>query len=401
MVRTTVWLFLCILVGLSASCNFREVAPLTQPNHIQKMAGIPYAEPGFASGVSACYAGAIDDMLLMAGGCNFPDLPLMAGGKKRYYKGIYVANRNVDSVFNWRKVGELPVAAAYGVSIPIPGGLIFAGGMNEEGSLSSVYRLSLSKDKQSVIMDTLPSLPFAIDNMAGVAVGKRLFLIGGNVEGKPSHSLLSAELPHLNEGWLQEPSFPGDARIQPVCAAQPAKGGTIYMWGGFAPSVGGVPATLSTDGYAYSLADRSWKQLAAPMGNDSAAVSLGGGAAVSLNDSIIICTGGVNKSIFLSALRRGEMLQKAKAAQYTKQIDSLKTVDSVYLSRPADWYCFNDKVLLYNVPRDCWTEVSRNSSLARAGAALVGCNDTLFSICGELKPGVRTPEINRLIISSY
>lgn len=57
-------------------------------------------------------------------------------------------------------------------------------------------------------MDTLHSLPFAIDNMAGVVVGERLFLIGGNVEGKPSCSLLSAELSHLNEGWLQESSFP-------------------------------------------------------------------------------------------------------------------------------------------------------------------------------------------------
>ncbi|MEG2856411.1 MAG: cyclically-permuted mutarotase family protein [Bacteroides sp.] len=365
------------------------------------MIGIPDAEPGFASGVSACYAGVIDDLLLVAGGCNFPDLPLTAGGKKRYYKGIYVANRNVDSVFNWRKVGELPVAAAYGVSIPIPGGLIFAGGMNEEESLSSVYRLRLSKDKQSVIMDTLHSLPFAIDNMAGVVVGERLFLIGGNVEGKPSCSLLSAELSHLNEGWLQESSFPGDPRIQPVCAAQSAKGGSIYMWGGFAPSVDGVPATLSTDGYAYSIVERSWKRLAMPTGSDSVSVSLGGGGAVSLDDSLIICTGGVNKSIFLSALRRGEMLQKAKAAQCTKQIDSLKAVDSVYLSRPADWYCFNDKVLLYNVLRDSWTELSQSTSLARAGAALVGCNDTLFSICGELKPGVRTPEINRLIIRSY
>ncbi|MEG0039818.1 MAG: cyclically-permuted mutarotase family protein [Bacteroides sp.] len=401
MVRTTVWFFLCILVGLIASCNSRQATLLTQPISIQEMIGIPDAEPGFASGVSACYAGAIDDLLLVAGGCNFPDLPLTAGGKKRYYKGIYVANRNVDSVFNWRKVGELPVAAAYGVSIPIPGGLIFAGGMNEEGSLSSVYRLRLSKDKQSVIMDTLHSLPFAIDNMAGVVVGERLFLIGGNVEGKPSCSLLSAELSHLNEGWLQESSFPGDPRIQPVCAAQSAKGGSIYMWGGFAPSVDGVPATLSTDGYAYSIVERSWKRLAMPTGSDSVSVSLGGGGAVSLNDSLIICTGGVNKSIFLSALRRGEMLQKAKAAQCTKQIDSLKAVDSVYLSRPADWYCFNDKVLLYNVLRDSWTELSQSTSLARAGAALVGCNDTLFSICGELKPGVRTPEINRLIIRSY
>ena len=398
MIRKTVFFSLFVFAGLLTSCNSRQVSSLTQRVSIQKMIGIPDAEPVFAPGVSACYGGVIDDLLLIAGGCNFPDLPLTEGGKKRYYKGIYAANRTADSVLAWRKVGELPVAAAYGTTMPIPGGLVFAGGMNEAGSLSSVYRLTLSDDKQSVILDTLPSLPFNMDNMGGVTVGDQLFVIGGNVNGKPSHSLYSMAVNRLNETWTQEPSFPGDARVQPACAAQFSEGGSIYMWGGFAPSVDGSSATLSTDGYCYSLANRTWTPLGMPIGNDSVSISLGGGGAVTLNDSLIACLGGVNKDIFLEALRRGEGLQKAIVSRHTQEVDRFKAADSIYLSHPADWYRFNSKVLVYNTRRNCWTELLQHPSVARAGVAIVCSGDTLFSICGELKPGIRTPEINRLII---
>ena len=43
--------------------------------------------------------------------------------------------------------------------------------------------------------------------------------------------------------------------------------------------------------------------VATPKGSDGEVVSLGGGAAVALNDSLVLCTGGVNKDIFLAALR--------------------------------------------------------------------------------------------------
>ena len=64
------------------------------------------------------------------------------------------------------------------------------GGSNENGSLSAVYRLSLSDDKQAVIVDTLPSLPCTMDNMSGSVVDYILFCSRRNVNGKPSNGLL-------------------------------------------------------------------------------------------------------------------------------------------------------------------------------------------------------------------
>lgn len=389
----------CTLAGMFASCGSRHVVPNEESVTLQKMTGFPEGEPGFSFGVSACYAGWLDGQLLMAGGCNFPDVPAAEGGKKKYYQQIYIATVEADSVLNWRNVGELPVAAAYGVSVSTPQGVICVGGNNSEGALLSVYRISLNEDKQAVRIDTLPSLPCTMDNMGGAVVDHTLFVAGGNVDGKPSNVLYCLDLGNPATGWQQLPPFPGAARTQPVCVGQQKEGESVlYLWGGFAGSFDGQSATLSTDGYCYSPASKQWTAVATPVGKDSVNISLGGGTGVAFTDSLILCMGGVNKDVFLSALQRDEKLKAAVASNDQCEINRLKAIGKEYMLWSADKYRFNDRILLYNTRRNTWQEVLCHQGVARAGAALVGRGNTFFSINGELKPGIRTPEINKITI---
>lgn len=366
--------------GLPAS-TFRAEAPESYVQHIQvqKMYGFPKKEKGLELGVSACYAGITGGQLLVCGGCNFPDTPAAEGGKKKYYKGIYSTDFNTDSVFTWRKVGDLPAPAAYGVSISTADGMICIGGMNEKGTLTDVFRIYWQDSKQKkVVIESLPSLPYALDNFTGALLENRIYVAGGNKQGKPSNSFLCLNLDKLSDGWQELPSFPGFPRVQPVAAAQYHKGECcLYMWGGFAPSVDGQPATLSLDGYCYSPSLQKWTKLDAPADRDGEFVSLGGGTSITLGDELVLCMGGVNKDIFLSALQKPE---------------------KDYLLHPAEWYKFNRKILVYNTRRNAWQEVLETPEVARAGAALVGNGKTFFSIGGELKPGIRTTEIVRITI---
>ena len=200
----------CLLAGMAASCSSRQVAPNEEGISVQKMTGFPEGEPGFSLGVSACYAGIYQGELLIAGGCNFPETPAAEGGKKKFYQGIYAT-----------------VAAAYGVSVSTPRGIVCVGGSNENGSLSAVYRLSLSDDKQAVIVDTLPSLPCTMDNMSGSVVDYTLFVAGGNVNGRPSNGLYCLNLGNPETGWQQLPDFPGAPRVQPVCVGQRKENETL------------------------------------------------------------------------------------------------------------------------------------------------------------------------------
>ncbi len=373
----------CLFAAFTATANSVSGNPTLV---FQKMSGNPTDEAGYANGVSACFAGKLQEKMVMAGGCNFPGIPAAKGGKKVFYRGIYVANLNANQILHWKKAGELPAPAAYGVTIADNDRLIFIGGSNEQGSLAAVHSLTVSINN-TLKLETLPSLPFPMDNMSGAIIGKTIYIAGGKVNGKSSASMFCLNLDNLKEGWRSAPEIPGGPRMQAVMAAN---SGNIYLWGGFAPAFDGKGPTLSTDGYRFSPETKKWTQLPAPKDNQGKAVSLGGGVATRLNDSLILCTGGVDKDIFLEALQRESLLKGEQA----------KIKAAEYLSHPAEWYRFNDKVFVYNTLRGKWRKVSGNSLMARAGASIVGDKNTFYLINGELKPGIRTPEITRLKLVS-
>lgn len=364
--------------GLPAS-TFRAEAPAGFLNiaAVRRMQGFPQSDKDFAKGVSACFAGITDGQLLIAGGCNFPKVPAAEGGTKKYYGDIYVAEASADSVLQWRKAGKLPQPVAYGVSVSTSDGMVCVGGMNAQGALSAVYRIRVENKKARI--ESLPALPCTLDNMTGCMLGNRLFVAGGNKNGVPSNAFYCLDLERFAEGWHELPPFPGPPRVQPVCAAQKDEDGELafYLWGGFAASVDGCPASLSVDGYMYSPLSGTWTPLSAPVNERGEAVSLGGGGAVAWGDSLILCMGGVHKDIFLQALRHAE---------------------PDYLTHPVEWYRFNDRLLVYNTRRRQWQAVILSGRTARAGAAFVADGEGVFCINGELKPGVRTPEITKLDI---
>ena len=339
---------------------------------IEKMNGFPSADSCFLKGVSALYAGVLDDQLIMAGGCNFPHVPVADGGKKVYYDGIYAASLSEGTNLQWQEIGLLPEASAYGVTIPTEKGLVCVGGNTANRSLSEVFILSLQQGE--VNMESLPSLPVTIDNMAGALLDGVIYIVGGNVNGVPSSAVYSLNLNNLAEGWKEEVKVPGNPRVQPVCAAQ---GGKLYVWGGFSTAGEGREATLSVDGYAYTPSTKEWKQVATPIDESGTPVSLGGGVALPLGEDAVLCAGGVNKDIFLQALQG---IHKGKE----------------YLSRPVEWYQFNRKLLKYDTKEDKWTVLGDYEQGARAGAAMVSDGKSYYIINGELKPGIRTKDINRI-----
>lgn len=364
--------FLVILVAGMLTCACQHKESYKAEISLEKINGFPAEDTCFLKGVSALYAGVIDGQLLMAGGCNFPNVPAADGGKKVFYKDVYAATLTDDTILNWRKVGTLPEAAAYGVTIPTQKGLICVGGTTSEHSISAAFLLSLKKGIMQV--DTLPSLPVTIDNMAGALVGHVVYIVGGNCNGIPSSDVYSLDLSDLPAGWKKELSVPGKPRVQPVCVAQ---NGKLYVWGGFAQAANGREASLSVDGYVYDPQTKQWVKTATPTDEHGNSVSLGGGVGIAYGSEAVLCTGGVNKDIFLKALQ-GFYAGKE------------------YLSHPAEWYRFNDCLLLYYPKEDRWDCLGKYVQGARAGAAMVSDGKYYYIINGELKPGIRTNEINRI-----
>lgn len=341
--------------------------------------GFPSKNKGYRQGVSALYSGVLPDgRLLIAGGANFPKIPAADGGAKAYYSDVYAAEVVPGEPFNWKKLGSLPVASAYGATVKVADGLVCIGGTTERGSLSAVYKLMLRDSRFTI--ENMPSLPVTIDNTSACLIDSTLYVLGGNVDGSPSCRAFSIDLQDLAGGWQELPSFPGSPRTQPVVAAAVTREGekALFMWGGFAAAGSDRAASLETAGYAYVPSRGEWIALPAPTDERGETISLGGGCAISLCDTLIVAVGGVNKDIFLKALTSPE---------------------PDYMRHEPEWYKFNTCLLVYNSRTACWDVALRNPLFARAGASLVSMGYDLYLINGELKPGIRTPQITRITFS--
>ena len=339
-------------------------------NSIQRLVGFPTEEQGFDKGVSACYCGVINGYLYIAGGCNFPDKPVAEGGKKRFYKAIYAAKLNAEGDrLEWKTVGQMPQPAAYGVSVTYENSLILVGGNNETGGLTTAIRLRPTATGMQ--QEALPSLPHALDNMAGVVVGHILYVAGGNCEGVATQKVWSLDLKNTaKEGWKEEPSIPGIARVQPIAAA--LAGDLLGVWGGFAPKTDSKAAQLAMNGASYNAGCGTWTALPVPTDALGEEVFTGGATAITTPQKGVVVVGGVNKDVFLAAINK---------------------LPEGYLLHEPEWYRFNNRVLCY---RDgTWTQLLQHPSVARAGCALAYWDGWVYIVGGELKPGIRTPEIVR------
>lgn len=361
--RTGIYFLLIVFLFLSCQTGKEQV-------FYEEINGFPNDEVGIEQGVSACFAGILDDYLLMAGGCNFPEVAAADGGTKRYYKGIYAARLTKDNSFNWKKVGELPEEVAYGVTIPLSDKLLMVGGNNSRTSFNTIYVVEWADQSHTTVnVKSMTILPFPLDNMTGCLIGKYVYIAGGNKEGKPCNDVIRLSLQEMDKGWEFLPPFPGQARIQPICGGIKNE---FYLWGGFDLNA----KELDVNGFRFDEKRQQWESVNGPTDMQQEPLFTGGGIASERDSRHLVVIGGVHKDVFMTG-----MLQS----------------DSLYMRHPVPWYRFNPYVLQFDGKR--WEVLSDSQSItARAGAALVHEGKTFYLVGGELKPGIRSNKIYRIRI---
>lgn len=320
--------------------------------------GIP--DSSYAKGVSAPFCGVVDGRLVVAGGANFPEKPLLDGGPKKVYRDIWAfpVNRHGSGEASWVHCGLLPDSTAYGATFTLPDRLIFAGG-NVCGNTSDMV-MSLSFTEEGVaVTSELPSLPFPVEQAGVASCGDNLYLVGGQSGVKGLASVLRCS----GGEWSVIASIP-----QPLvqCVAF-CDGKSLYVWGGFNPESLLAPS----GGYRLDLASLEWSD--APGIPDAGTFT--GSTAVPLPDGRLLTVGGVNKDIFERALRN------------TPQ-DRIP-----YLSHEPGWYAFRNVVYVYDPSIQEWEVFGSTGDAALAGPGVAASGDVVFVAGGEIKPGVRSPRI--------
>ncbi|MGL5790039.1 MAG: cyclically-permuted mutarotase family protein, partial [Bacteroidales bacterium] len=326
-------------------------------------------------------------------GCNFPATPAAEGGKKEYYNAIYAYDPDME---DWSLIGQLPVALGYGASVVSGDEWICIGGNNNDGAVNTVYSLTFG---DSLEIDTLISLPVTMDNFAATISGNKVYVAGGNSNGKVQNKLYALDLNNRN-GWMELSDFPGAGRVQPQLL--PAEGGKVIILGGFQAGNESIAPVLSDTVYQYDPAMNSWSALTTLPNSttEDKPLAMVGGFSVAMNDSILLIGGGVNRSKFMDALDVNRQISFAKAKKEISLADSLINDKANYLLHPVEWYQFNPDVYVYNLKDNQWYLLGTFPQAARAGAGAVTDGSALYIIGGELKPGIRTDEVNQITLST-
>lgn len=389
-----------LLAFLSAAAvQAQSLQPNDNASNAVAYHSLPPLAVGGTQGVSAPFAGVIGGNLVVAGGCNFPDIPAADGGQKAFYDDIYQLERPTGHADSWKKIGRLPHPLAYGVSVTAPDGIVCIGGTDGKASTNSVLLLSTDRNGTPVTRQ-LPPLPVPLDNMAGAYGDGYIYVAGGQTNGFPVNVAYRLAYPG-GTAWQQLPDFPGAARLQPAAAVQ--KGAThayFYLMGGYALRDSGGQPVVHTDGVAYDPLTNSWNRVAdiIPAGRTEP-MALVGAAAVNSGCAHIVFVGGVSRSVFLSALSRANALDSLKqqaaggSAQVADRLSLLQSEQHDYMLWPEAKYKFNTELLIYHTITNTWVTESSSPLLARAGAGIATADGEWIVIGGEQKPGVRSTAV--------
>ena len=226
------------------------------PNHSLPWSQLPPLPD--ALGVAGPFAGVSGDTLLVAGGANFPGKMPWAGGKKVWHDEVYaLAGKNS----HWTLAGKLPRPLAYGVSVTTPLGVVCIGGSDANRHYRDVFLLNFRDGKCSV--QSLPSLPLPLANAAGALVGSTIYVAGGSEqpgEQSANNQCFALYLGGENPLWQTVPPCPGKARILPVAASLK---NDFYLFGGAAlePTNGKMARVYLQDAWRYEP-KQGWQRLA-------------------------------------------------------------------------------------------------------------------------------------------
>jgi len=303
-------------------------------------------------GVAAPFVGTSGGALIVAGGANFPNGFPWQGGKKIWHETIYaLAATNAA----WQIAGQLPRRLAYGVSLSTPDGVLCIGGSDADRHYADVFLLKFSAGQ--IAIKNFPALPVPLANAAGAVVGKTVLVCGGSEQpGELSalNRLCSFDLRDPAAKWKELEPCPGKPRILPAAAVI---GDTFYLAGGAAlePTNGHVARVYLRDAWSYQLG-HGWLRLADLPKPSVAAPSPAPGA-----DSEFFLVGGDDGSLA-----------------------GFQPVEK----HPG----FPKMILAYDAVKNRW-RTNGEIPAARATVPVAWWQNQFVIPSGEMRPGVRSPEV--------
>ncbi|UFH45691.1 galactose oxidase [Flavobacterium galactosidilyticum] len=340
--------------------------------------------------LSIGYAGPINgisnEVLIVSGGANFPDKMPWEGGKKSYSKTIHVLEKCKDQ-YTWNNEVKsvLPEAIAYCGSTSTDLGVVYVGGENENGLSNKSYLLKWNAAKKEVEAKVLPDFPFAIANISLTHIGKTVYAVGGDEAAKSSDFFASLDLNEANPQWKALPNLPL-ALANAVVIAQKGKNGVnIYVVGGRTKTASGI-SDLHNTTFVFDVKKQIW-EAAATISDGKNSTNFSAGAGVAVGTHSVLIVGGDNGVIFHQIETYLSQIAQAESEELKAELIAKK--NKLVTNHPG----FFNGILLYNTLTNEWSKVGELPFLPHVTTPAVLWDKKIILSNGEIKPGIRTPNV--------
>lgn len=368
------------LLTATASCMITK----TRTSHIAWSIAAtlpPEDSNGKQPGVAGAWAGVNNNALIVAGGANFPGAMPWQGGKKKYQANVYVFQKDGKGNLNAvNKTFQLPFPVAYGASCSTTNGMVCAGGENEKGLSNKVLMMQWNAKTEEVIFKDLPDLPVAVTN-ASITVDKNIvYLAGGETTAGVCSQFLCLDINNTSKGWKQLAPLP-KAVSNSVMVVQSANGyNSIYLIGGRKKNDNGI-SDLYSSVYQFDIEGKQWKE------KKSLPYALSAGTGVATVNQAILLFGGDRGKIFHETEKLIAAIGAEKDAEKKDQLNQQKI--ALQTNHPG----FSNEVLVYNTITDEWKTMGSILFVVPVTTNAVKWDNDVFITSGEVKAGVRTPQI--------
>lgn len=310
------------------------------------------------------YAGVSEGWVLLVGGSNFP-VPPRDGGRKALSRQILMRPVHAARDEAWTIAEKtLPHGRAEGASVSTDAGIVMLGGVGERGPVADALLVRKETDSSAVQLRSLPPLPAPCTSPAAVYWRGRIFVAGGEQDGRGLDGFWSLDLKAALAGqseiaWEQLPTWPGPPRFGAALAVLKVdEREQLFLLGGRVAIAGPVQADYLNDVHRYDPTSGRWTSVSSMPNRAMLA------GCIRLSDSRLAILGGSDGHDLHRVAELGER------------------------------YRLPDRIMVYDAPLDRWT-VEGNMPIGVAAPAIVQLGRDWLVVGGEYSPGLRTAAVYR------
>jgi N-acetylneuraminate epimerase len=349
--------------------------------HWNRAATLPSYQEGKTSlGLAGAVIGVNDNILFVAGGANFPQGMPWQGGKKKYYSDGIMYKMDGHGKLIPGQQFQLPGAIAYAANCSGSEGIFIAGGENENGITNKVWRICQTGKEKKLQFENLPDLPLALANASMVCTRKKLYLAGGETADSAASGFYMLDLERKSAGWIKLPNL-----LKPLSHAlmilQSEDGHPfIYLLGGRKKNPGGISEFYDSN-LQYDLEKNLWSE------KKSLPYALSAGTGIAVGKDFILLFGGDKGTTFQKVEQLIALIGKESDSLKKEQL--IREKNELQSSHPG----FSRDVLMYDTENDSWERIGEVEFDLPVTTTAVNWKKDVLIPSGEIRAGVRTPEI--------